>query len=35
MEGRLRRALRRDGAFHDAILMSVLKEEWRSAEPRS
>jgi RimJ/RimL family protein N-acetyltransferase len=27
-EGRLRRALRRDGAFHDAILMSVLKEEW-------
>ena len=34
-EGRLRRALRRDGAFHDAILMSVLKEEWRPAEPRS
>ena len=27
-EGRLRRALNRDGAFHDAILMSVLKEEW-------
>ena len=27
-EGRLRRALKRDGAFHDAILMSVLKDEW-------
>ncbi len=35
VEGRLRRALRRDGAFHDAILMSVLKEEWGSTEPRS
>ena len=30
-EGRLRRALKRDGAFHDAILMSVLKEEWGSS----
>ncbi len=28
-EGRLRRALLRDGAFHDAILMSVLASEWR------
>ena len=27
-EGRLRQALRRDDAFHDAILMSVLKDEW-------
>ena len=27
-EGRLRRALRRDDAFHDAILMSVLKDDW-------
>jgi RimJ/RimL family protein N-acetyltransferase len=27
-EGRLRRALRRDDAFYDAILMSVLREEW-------
>ena len=27
-EGRLRRALKRDHAFHDAILMSVLKDEW-------
>jgi RimJ/RimL family protein N-acetyltransferase len=30
-EGRLRRALRRDNAFHDAILMSVLEEEWGAA----
>jgi RimJ/RimL family protein N-acetyltransferase len=30
-EGRLRRALKRDDAFHDAILMSVLKTEWESA----
>jgi RimJ/RimL family protein N-acetyltransferase len=28
-EGRLRQALKRDGAFHDAILMSVLGSEWR------
>ena len=28
-EGRLRQALKRDGAFHDAILMSVLRSEWR------
>lgn len=27
-EGRLRDAIRRDGAFHDAILMSVLASEW-------
>ena len=32
-EGRLRRAVRRGNAFHDAILMSVLKEEWE-AGPR-
>jgi RimJ/RimL family protein N-acetyltransferase len=30
-EGRLRQALKRDGAFHDAILMSVLEPEWREA----
>jgi RimJ/RimL family protein N-acetyltransferase len=30
-EGRLRQALKRDGAFHDAILMSVLEPEWRGA----
>ena len=28
-EGRLRQALKRDDAFHDAILMSVLGSEWR------
>ena len=28
-EGRLREALKRDGAFHDAILMSILESEWR------
>ena len=33
-EGRLRRAVRRGNAFHDAILMSVLKEEWED-EPLS
>jgi RimJ/RimL family protein N-acetyltransferase len=30
-EGRIRRALKRDGTFHDAILMSVLKSEWEVA----
>lgn len=28
-EGRLREAIRRGGSFHDAILMSVLAEEWQ------
>jgi RimJ/RimL family protein N-acetyltransferase len=28
-EGRLRGALKRDGTFHDAILMSILESEWR------
>jgi len=28
-EGRLRQAIKRDHAFHDAILMSVLRPEWR------
>ena len=27
-EGRLRRAVKRADGFHDAILMSVLREEW-------
>jgi RimJ/RimL family protein N-acetyltransferase len=31
-EGRLRRALKRDHAFHDAILMSVLAGEWRQKQ---
>ncbi len=30
-EGRLRQALKRDGTFHDAILMSVLEPEWRES----
>ncbi len=30
-EGRLREALKRDGGFHDALLMSVLKDEWRGS----
>jgi RimJ/RimL family protein N-acetyltransferase len=29
-EGRLRRAVRRGQTFHDAILMSVLKDEWEA-----
>lgn len=32
-EGRLRGALKRDGAFHDAILMATLKED-RASRPR-
>ena len=28
-EGRLRQALKRDGEFHDAILMVVLAQDWR------
>ncbi len=29
-EGRLRQTIKRDDAYHDAILMSVLKPEWDS-----
>jgi RimJ/RimL family protein N-acetyltransferase len=32
-EGRLREALRRDDTFHDAILMSVLTQEWSTTNP--
>ncbi len=28
-EGRLRRAIKRADGFHDAILMSVLRDEWK------
>ncbi len=28
-EGRLRKAIWRDGSFHDAILMSILARDWR------
>ena len=31
-EGRLREAIGRDGAYHDAILMSVLASEWSGGE---
>ncbi len=31
-EGRLRKAIRRHDTFHDAILMSVLADEWRGGE---
>jgi RimJ/RimL family protein N-acetyltransferase len=34
-EGRLRRAVRRGTTFHDAILMSVLKEECEDRAPSS
>lgn len=34
-EGRLRRAIRRDDGFHDAILMSVLASDWREGEATS
>ena len=30
-EGRLRQAIKRDDAFHDAILMSILISEWRES----
>ena len=28
-EGRLRRAIKRDRTYHDALLMSILRDEWR------
>ncbi len=31
-EGRMQRAIRRDGEFHDVMLMRVLASEWREAE---
>jgi RimJ/RimL family protein N-acetyltransferase len=31
-EGRLRQALKRDDAFHDAILMSIRSSEWQEKE---
>jgi RimJ/RimL family protein N-acetyltransferase len=33
-EGRLRKALKRDGAYYDAILMGISRSEWE-APPRS
>lgn len=32
IEGRLRQACLRNGAFHDKIVMSILKAEWNSDE---
>ncbi|MDO7885793.1 GNAT family N-acetyltransferase [Hymenobacter cheonanensis] len=32
LEGRLRQAACRQGVFHDKLVMSVLKEEWRPQE---
>lgn len=34
-EGRLRQTIRRDDAFYDAILMSVLRPEWESVAKNS
>lgn len=34
LEGTLRRALYRDGAFHDVHRMSVLRDEWAARHPR-
>jgi RimJ/RimL family protein N-acetyltransferase len=35
VEGRMREACRRNGVFHDKILMSVLKSEWHSSPNQS
>lgn len=32
-EGRMQRAVRRDGEYHDAILMRILASEWRERDP--
>ena len=32
-EGQLRKAIWRDGGFHDAILMSILARDWREGAP--
>jgi RimJ/RimL family protein N-acetyltransferase len=33
-EGRMRKAIKRDDAFHDAILMSILRPEWQNGQGR-
>jgi RimJ/RimL family protein N-acetyltransferase len=35
VEGRYRQAIKRDSGFHDAILMSIVKDEWRAGAPSS
>ena len=32
-EGRLRRHIRKDGAWHDVIMLAMLRDEWRAAKP--
>jgi RimJ/RimL family protein N-acetyltransferase len=34
-EGRYRQAIKRNSSFHDAILMSILKDEWQGRRPNS
>jgi RimJ/RimL family protein N-acetyltransferase len=33
VEGRYRQAIKRNSGFHDAILMSILKNEWQAETP--
>ena len=35
VEGRYRQAIKRDSGFHDAILMSIVKDEWQSGSTSS
>ena len=35
VEGRYRQAIKRNSGFHDAILMSILKDEWQAGAPSS
>jgi RimJ/RimL family protein N-acetyltransferase len=35
VEGSYRRAIKRYSGFHDAILMSILKDEWQTGAPSS
>jgi RimJ/RimL family protein N-acetyltransferase len=35
VEGRYRQAIKRYSGFHDAILMSILKDEWQAGAPSS
>jgi len=33
IEGRLRQACYRNGAYHDKLVMAVLRETWAASEP--
>jgi RimJ/RimL family protein N-acetyltransferase len=35
VEGRYRQAIKRKSRFHDAILMSIMKDEWQAGAPSS